>query len=457
MDRIYLLAQVFSCFSSLTALSLALRRREHFPLRMLLSFLLLVFLSLAGIFVGRESLFSFAFFDGMLFCLILLLAALLTDQHASGVLYTGIWALMTGEFMNLVWTAGVGHLLVRMDGSKSLLRELQSIGRSGNALSNRSALLFVGAWFLFDLLLAVFFHFYPARTLPVKQTFQIGPRQTVMSIVLAFLMELISLYVRFWYGDSRETEQSLLLLLASFCTIVIHYLSHTMFRSSAIQKEVLTLELLNRQMAEQYRLSQENIALINHKCHDLKHQVRALRKLSEDGRKKEYLDEIENSIRIYDAAMDTGSDVLDTILTDKSLLCSAKNIRINAVAYGAFFTDTAVTEIYTLFGNAIDNSIEEVQKIPEDAEIGRQIDLTIYARGALLSIEIRNSCATDLSGLSFEDNLPLTTKGNKDYHGFGMKSIRNIVKRYGGWMTIDLTDHVFSLEILLPLPESVSA
>jgi hypothetical protein len=38
-----------------------------------------------------------------------------------------------------------------------------------------------------------------------------------------------------------------------------------------------------------------------------------------------------------------------------------------------------------------------------------------------------------------------------------MKSIRNIVKRYGGWMTIDLTDHVFSLEILLPLPESVSA
>ena len=37
--------------------------------------------------------------------------------------------------------------------------------------------------------------------------------------------------------------------------------------------------------------------------------------------KEDYLDEIERSIQIYDSTIETGNEVLDTVLTEKSLYC----------------------------------------------------------------------------------------------------------------------------------------
>ena len=52
----------------------------------------------------------------------------------------------------------------------------------------------------------------------------------------------------------------------------------------------------------------------------------------------------------------------------------------------------------------------------------------------------------------FADGLPVTTKSNRQYHGFGMKSMRHLATKYGGSLVTSVKDHVFSLQILLPMP-----
>ena len=49
--------------------------------------------------------------------------------------------------------------------------------------------------------------------------------------------------------------------------------------------------------------------------------------------------------------------------------------------------------------------------------------------------------------------LPITTKKDKDYHGYGIKSIMYISKKYNGdvRINVDNENHIFSLSILLPL------
>ena len=42
----------------------------------------------------------------------------------------------------------------------------------------------------------------------------------------------------------------------------------------------------------------------------------------------------------------------------------------------------------------------------------------------------------------------ITTKDNKDFHGFGMKSIKMIVDKYHGDMNITKRNDIFSLNIL---------
>ena len=52
---------------------------------------------------------------------------------------------------------------------------------------------------------------------------------------------------------------------------------------------------------------------------------------TEEEREK-YIEEIQDSIQIYEAMVKTGNDVLDTILTEKSLACKANNIVVSCVA-----------------------------------------------------------------------------------------------------------------------------
>ena len=49
----------------------------------------------------------------------------------------------------------------------------------------------------------------------------------------------------------------------------------------------------------------------------------------------------------------------------------------------------------------------------------------------------------------FEDGLPQTLK-DKEWHGFGMKSMNRIVSSYGGVMTVTAKDGLFSLDMLMP-------
>ena len=85
---------------------------------------------------------------------------------------------------------------------------------------------------------------------------------------------------------------------------------------------------------EHYRIAKENIDIINRKCHDLKHQIAALRDMCTKEEREKYIEEIQDSIQIYEAMVKTGNDVLDTILTEKSLACKENDIVVSCVADG---------------------------------------------------------------------------------------------------------------------------
>ena len=63
-------------------------------------------------------------------------------------------------------------------------------------------------------------------------------------------------------------------------------------------------------------------------------------------------------------------------------------------------------------------------------------------------IRMENTCAEKLR---FEDGLPLTTKADARFHGFGMKSMRSTVEKYGGSLVAEQDENWFSLKILIPM------
>ena len=190
--------------------------------------------------------------------------------------------------------------------------------------------------------------------------------------------------------------------------------------------------MLWKSKQEQYELSKENIDLINQKSHDLKHQIRALRKLNKEELDR-YLDEIEDTVRIYESIVKTGNDVFDTILTEKSLYCRKHEIKINCIADGSQMEFIDAIDLYAILGNALDNAIEAVQKFKDPGK--RQIDVVICRQQKFLVMNFMNPVQ---EAPVFVDDFPVTTKGDQRYHGFGLRSIRHFVRKYDGYLNISV-------------------
>ncbi|HBE99400.1 MAG TPA: ATP-binding protein, partial [Firmicutes bacterium] len=102
-------------------------------------------------------------------------------------------------------------------------------------------------------------------------------------------------------------------------------------------------------------------------------------------------------------------------------------------------------DLYSLFGNALDNAIEAVSKIKEPSK--RLICLYIRrVMGKKTSVTLENYYDGQIK--FNEKGLPITTKKNDGYHGFGMKSMYETVKKYGGDICCTLEKDRFKLFLL---------
>lgn len=213
-----------------------------------------------------------------------------------------------------------------------------------------------------------------------------------------------------------------------------------------LEQDIAAAERLLAERERQYHLSRENIEAINLKCHDIKHQIRELagRGAVVDG---SVLDDIEREVAVYDSAVKTGNDALDTILTEKGLVCERRGITLTCVADGTALARMAAPDLYALFGNALDNAIEAVAAL--DPPALRSISVTVRRVAGVAAVHVENYCAAapELAA----DGLPVTTKGDRANHGFGTRSMRRIAESYGGTLTAAAEDGVFKLDVMVPL------
>ncbi len=108
------------------------------------------------------------------------------------------------------------------------------------------------------------------------------------------------------------------------------------------------------------------------------------------------------------------------------------------------------TDLSILIGNALDNAIESVEKISDPDK--RLIHVSVNRQKGFLRIRVENCYEGDIR---FVAGLPSTRKDAR-YHGYGMKSIRSVVEKYNGSMTVKAEDGWFELRLLFPVPQSTA-
>ena len=247
----------------------------------------------------------------------------------------------------------------------------------------------------------------------------------LLAVLILIVDILINAFVVYIDSNANSLYEIVICIYNILCCILVFYIQLSLVSAKKMKKEIETTQELLAQARKQYEISRGNISSINLKCHDLKYQIRAFAKSKIDDN---YINEIENMISIYDANVKTGI----------KLTCMADCKKLS------FIDDS---DLYILFGNAIDNAIEAVRKIENKEK--RYIGFTVYSNNDLISINVNNFFEGHIK--LNKDGLPITTKENKDYHGFGMKSIKMIVDKYSGDVSIVIKEDIFNLNIFIPI------
>ncbi len=285
---------------------------------------------------------------------------------------------------------------------------------------------------------------------------QINWRELVPAVIIGVAVFAVS-NLSFYYGNTPFSSTVVsdihsIRTLVDLSGMALLYAFHIQRASLRARYEVETLNTLLQSQYAQYCQSKESIELVNRKYHDLKHQITVLRQEPDAAARSAYLDQMEEDIRSYEAQNKTGNSVLDTILTGKTLQCQENHIALTCVADGHLLDFMDTMDICSIFGNALDNAIQYEQTLPDYER--RAIRLSVSQQKQFVLIHIANFFE---GTLDFEDGIPQTTKGDRAFHGYGVKSIRAAAEKYRGSCSVEVEQSSFCLKLLIPLPQGANS
>lgn len=260
-----------------------------------------------------------------------------------------------------------------------------------------------------------------------------------LMIMVAFLVIGMSVMASTYHFEPIHA------IYALFACVLVLYSQVKQQKKVNLEKELLLQQQMWVKHKAQYEMSKDTIDIINTKCHDLKHQIAALLTMKDIDDRSRAIDSLQESVMIYDSMVKTGNEILDTVLTEKGLICQQKKIILSCIADGKLLNFMDPVDLYTLFGNAIDNAIEGTQEVSEDL---RGISLHLQQKAGMILLQVENPY---IGKIQLQDGMPMTSKQDKFYHGFGVKSMIQIAEKYNGIVKIETDHQMFVLRIMIPM------
>ena len=273
------------------------------------------------------------------------------------------------------------------------------------------------------------------------------PRLIAVSVFALFICLVVSRFSRqaAYLGNVAVIAGSSLYAIS--CCVLALFINFNLHALNITRTKNETLERIGYEERKQFEISKKNREQLNIKYHDLKHVISLLC----NGGNSEEIAQYRNVLEEYDSEIRTGNETLDIVINEKVLLCRSDGISITFLGDGRLLSFISQYDIYSLFGNILDNAIEAVRKVEDKSK--KIISLTIEAQGNCIVISSMNYFAGKLS-MSDDGNLKTTKTDGTESHGFGMRSIKMVSEKYGGDASFSIKGDIFELDVMVIDPTS---
>lgn len=243
-----------------------------------------------------------------------------------------------------------------------------------------------------------------------------------------FFMDMI-------YGNAIQNYVFLsclvsLLLMVCFC-----------FCQSQLKMQISVLDTQYDLIESQYVRAQNFYAENAKLYHDIKHHLRALERLLQNGDQREalaYIESVQEPLQCKMIPVHTGVDIVDTVIYEAKEKAEQRNILLQ-VEPPILPSELKIEdrELCVLCANLLDNALKAAKE---------QIKLNIAIAAGFLVIEMENDYKE--KPLVKNNHFVSETEQGSLAHSWGMKIIEQIVEKYHGELSIRV-DMQVSIKILL--------
>lgn len=248
-----------------------------------------------------------------------------------------------------------------------------------------------------------------------------------------------------------SNEISKYVLIGMICIIVANIMTYYFF--AVMNKEyesIIKSKLLEQQNEALKKSISDKDAFVKEMKtvrHDIQNQLLTILQYADVGKCeeiKEYINVLTNNympnILNY---INTDNAAFDAIINSKIAVCNQKNIFMEVNVQKGVEMNISPTEIAVIFGNLLDNAIEAAKDTAE-----KRISVEIQKNSSYVIILLCNSIKSSV----LKDNKKLeTSKENKELHGIGIQSVKNIVDKHNGMIQFYEEENEFCCHIMLEM------
>lgn len=184
--------------------------------------------------------------------------------------------------------------------------------------------------------------------------------------------------------------------------------------------------------------------------HDVKHTMRTIAALAGEGENEEIINLIDGlriSLSRIEQNIICSHKILNALFTERKSYADEKEVKLELdITEPLYLQDIEDMDLVTLVGNILDNAIEAEEQAAEPE--GILFSMKMSKEGRHIIILVENSYNEKKSENQNKSSEPGRV-GAK--HGIGMRSVRKIVRKYGGMINEKKDDERFRIKIILPV------
>ena len=253
--------------------------------------------------------------------------------------------------------------------------------------------------------------------------------------------------IMFVSSDSLSQHKFIISVIILFViNISAFYLYDSLSKSYVRQSKLSILEPENTLYSKQCEIMQSSKEELQGFRHDMNNQFIALSQLIKSqqyGEAENQLSRLTSLTKSKIIYSTSGNVIVDGLINYKLQNALNDKIKVKTEIAVSKQIDIETTDLVAILGNLIDNALNALADVPEDR---RNLTIkVVFSQGSLI-VRTSNPYTGDVL---CKDGKIVSAKQNSKQHGYGLDNIAKAVNNYKGYIDIDYTDSIFTVDIIM--------